>query len=495
MKKKKYIISLDIGTTSTKGLLFEIGGEIIDDQSKSYPVYYPDKSMVEQDPDEVLNAVVKVVNTLIVANRIEPESIDAVVFGGILHSIIPVDKDGSPLNRALIWADSRSTEQSEELRKDLDNEEVRLRTGCTIHPLYFLPRLLWFKKNAKALLKKIHKFISIKEYVLSRLYGIYLVDKSIASGTGIWRMATMDWDDELLSSIGMKRNQFSQIAEPTQILKGLNKTFASEMGLLQGTPGIIGASDGPLAHLGSTGLNEKAMSLTIGTSGALRRRLITPKIIPGMEAWCYYLAENNWILGAVTHDAGIVMKWFFDHFIRGKTETEENFNIINAFADDAPAGADGLFFFPFLGGERSPHYNPLARGAIIGMSFNHEQKHLVRALMEGISYRLYSNYKMLDPQKEMELVVTGGIRKSPVWMQITADYFGKKLLIPSVKEAAAWGGVLLGLRVIGIIDSLEKTDQYTRYAGHIDYNTKNHTQYQYIDQLYNDLYSRLFVDQ
>ncbi|KPJ84682.1 MAG: hypothetical protein AMS17_15840, partial [Spirochaetes bacterium DG_61] len=140
MKRGEYIIGLDIGTTSTKGLLFEINGSIVNMRSESYQIYYPGHVMVEQDPEEVLHAVIKVVYDLMTYSRIPSASVISLVFGGILHSLIPVDKSGNALSRALIWADSRSTEQSEQLRKEMDVEDVKLRTGCTIHPLYFLPR-------------------------------------------------------------------------------------------------------------------------------------------------------------------------------------------------------------------------------------------------------------------------------------------------------------------------------------------------------------------
>jgi gluconokinase len=486
MKRGEYIIGLDIGTTSTKGLLFEINGSIVNVRSENYQIYYPGHVMVEQDPEEVLHAVIKVVYDLVTHSRIPSVAVISLVFGGILHSLIPVDKSGNALSRALIWADSRSTEQSEQLRKEMDVEDVKLRTGCTIHPLYFLPRLAWLKIHRNDVLKHTFKIISIKEYIIHKLYDVFIVDRSIASGTGVWNVRTMNWDSDLLNAVKISSHIFSRIVEPTYILKGLKHKHASAMGIPEGTPSVIGASDGPLAHLGSTGLRDQAMSLTIGSSGALRRSVHEPTILHGREAWCYYLYENNWILGAVTHDAGIVVKWLSDNFL---TDT---FDDINAWAEKVPAGSEGLLFFPFLGGEKSPHYNPSARGAVIGLSFSHEKKHIIRALMEGISYRLYSNYRMLVPKNDMDLVVTGGILKSPIWMQITADFFGKRLYKPGVVEASAWGAVLLGLRALGVIKNMEEMKRYTEYSEFIEYNPHNHLIYKEVNRLYENLYSRLF---
>jgi gluconokinase len=482
-----YLIALDIGTTSTKGMLYRIHSGVIAVTSKGYPQYYPNQGFVEQDPDEILNAVESVVKSLVQEHSVKPSSVAAVVYGSFLHSMLPVDKNGDPLARALIWADSRSTPQSERLRAELDVEEVKRRTGCTVHPLYFLPRLMWFRDNAQEVFRKTDRFVSVKEYIIHRLHGESVVDRSIASGTGIFNVTTLDWDSELLHHAGFDSDYFSPPVEPTYALKGITPQSASRLGLLDGTPGIIGASDGPLAHLGSTGLMAGIMSLTVGTSGALRMSIGSPRIIPHQEAWCYYLAENNWVLGAVCHDTGIVMNWFLHHFLKGK-----DFGDMNTLAREVEAGSEGLLFFPFLGGEKSPHYNPTARGALVGMSFVHDIRHIVRALMEGISYRLYTNYRMLDRSAAMELALTGGIRSSPVWMQITADFFGKNLKIPKTKECAAWGAAMIGLRSLGILKKLHDVGRFVEYGPSVDYNKNTQSQYRKIYSHYEDMYRKIF---
>jgi len=504
MHRGEYIISLDMGTTSTKGMLFRIGEDIVDLSSENYPTHHPSGEIAEQDPEDVLRAALKVVRTLVRKNSIPEGSIACLVFCGILHSLIPVDRNSSPLTRAMIWADTRSSAESHELRRMLDVEEMKRRTGCSIHPLYFPPRLLWLKRHLPDITKRTCKYISIKEYVLHRLYGSTCVDMSTASGTGMWSMQSRDWDPEMLRISGSSSDNFSTLVEPTRLLKGLKREHAKEMGIGEATPGVIGAADGPLAHLGSTGLKSGWMSLTIGTSGALRRTVHEPTMLPGREAWCYYFDEDIWILGAVTHDAGIVMKWFFEQFLKktleeGTENLEEaleegkSFEVINRYAGEAPPGSEGLLFFPFLGGERSPHYNPQVRGAVMGMSFNHEKKHFVRALMEGISYRLFTNYRMLDPGGSMKLVLTGGILKSPQWMQLTADFFGKDLLIPTKGESACWGGVLLGLKALGIVAGYESPANAHWVSGRIAHDPDRHRVYKDVCSAYEKAYSSHFL--
>jgi gluconokinase len=492
LNRKDYIIAIDMGTTSAKAIIYRLGGSIEGSESLNYSTFYPGPGLVEQNPDKVLEAVVKVVHMLMEKTGINAKSVSALSFGGIWQSTLPVDAYGKSLSGAMIWADRRSLKQSERLRAELDVEEVKERTGCTIHPMYFLPRLVWFREEAPEIFKQTHKFISIKEYVLCHLFGQFVVDKSIASGTGIWRIATMDWDEELLKVVEMSPEKFSQVVEPTFMLSGLKLEYASQMSLLEGTPGVVGAADGALSHLGSVGLLDERMSLMVGTGAALRRRLTEPRVLPGVETWCYYLLENNWLIGGIVHDAGIVIKWFADNFITDDEAQGQAFKVLNEWADEIAPGADGLVFLPFLGGERCPHYNPDAGGAVLGITFSHSKKHLLRALMEGISYRLYSVYKMLAGDFEPELVVTGGIVKSAAWLRITADFFGKTLWMPKVTEASAWGGVLIGLRALGVIDKIEKINELVKVEGKQEPDLERHKLYQKIYSSYTKLYGKLF---
>jgi gluconokinase len=498
MKNREYIIAIDIGTTLTKGILYRVNAGIEDTAVASHQIHCPLPGIVEQDPDEVCSGVERVIYEL--SDRIKPSSINALVFGGILHSFIPVDSKKKPLNRALIWADLRSLEECEALRERIDIEEVKRRTGCTLHPLYFLPRIIWFRDRLPDIFKKTWKFISIKEYVLLKLFGSLLVDRSIASGTGIWNMHTMDWDEELLGIAGIGKERLSPVVELTTILRRKRSSGNTKSGLPGDVPVVIGGGDGPLAHLGSAGLKRGMMSLTVGTSGAVRRSTPQPEVLNGKEAWCYYLGENNWITGGVIHDAGVVLQWLstrvFDDSSKNKTNInilrEDIFKIMNEALKNVPPGSEGLIFLPILGGERTPHYNPSARGALIGMSYAHSREHILRALIEGIAYRLLSVYEMLSPEKYTELVVTGGILKSPSWMQIIADFFGKRLLIPAIREAAAWGAVLIAMKALGMIETLDKVENYVRIGGHIDFNPEAHLIYKRVREIYDSYYKKIY---
>ncbi|HUT65735.1 MAG TPA: gluconokinase [Spirochaetota bacterium] len=491
--KKEHIVAIDIGTSATKGLLCTLKGEICGSESKSYPVYYPAPGMAEQNPEEILDAVLSVIRALIDKNDIGPSSISAVAFGGVMHSIMPVDRDMTPLYRSLNWADSRSIPQSELLKKILDIDDLKRRTGCTIHPLYWLPRLLYFKQEEHDIFAKAARFISIKEYVLFRLFGELAVDRSTASGTGLLNLHTKRWDTDLLRLAGTGEKLLSPVEEPTHLLKGLLPEYAEPTGLSAGTPCVIGGADGPLAHLASAGLSAETLSLTVGSTAAMRRMIPKPKMLETGEAWCYYMAEGRWLLGGVIHDAGAVMKWLSSNVFEERDRKEELFELLNREASQISPGAEGLMFFPFLAGERSPHNNPHSRGAILGLSLVHDRRHIVRALMEGISYRICTLFDMLREGRDMNIVMSGGILGSPVWLQILSNFIGRELLIPAVKESSAYGSFLLALRALGVIESLDGVGEYIKYRRtRVEPDPEVYQYYKETRKRYDEIYEKIF---
>lgn len=490
MKGHEHIIALDIGTTSTKGLLHSIGRGSGATCTREYRTYFPGPGMAEQDPEEVLDAVVEVVRELIHLNSVDPMAVSALVFGGILHSLLPVDRKGACMARAMIWADMRAREQCTRLREQIDLADVHRRTGCSIHPLYFAPRLIWLREEAPYIFKEASRFISIKEYILHRLFGEYVVDRSIASGTGLLNSRSLDWDHDLLHRVGIERDRLSEIVD-TDYRMTLRGNFAKRMGLRAGTTCIIGGSDGPLAHLGSVGTNPSYMSLTIGTSAALRKAVPKPAVISGTEAWCYYLTENTWVQGGVVHDAGNLFQWFSERFLN-EGSGEGVFDILERSYRELQPGAEGLFFLPFMSGERSPFYNPSASAAMIGMNFSHGREHIIRSMVEGICYRILSVYKTLDPEQRTELVLTGGILRSPAWMQITADFLGKKLYRSKASYASAWGAALIAMRTLGVIGSIKRINDFVTPRPAVEFDPESHVSYQRVQEKYDQYYRKLF---
>jgi gluconokinase len=306
-------------------------------------------------------------------------------------------------------------------------------------------------------------------------------------------MRTRDWDRELLEEVDISVERFSECVETNIFLSnGLKNPYASQVGLMEGTPGVVGAFDGGLAHLGSLGIDPNRMSMTGSTGAALRRLITSPRIIPGSEAWCYYLTEDNWLLGGVLHDSGNVLRWFVDRMMPAYESDEAAYIQLDKLARATPAGAEGLFFIPHLGGERCPHYLPDSKGLIYGLTFSHGLNHMVRAMMEGLSYNLYSVYRMLAPDLKPELVVSGGILKSPTWLMILASFFQRTLWLTKVKETTAWGAVMLALKAVGAIQSYHELDDFLRSTESQAPEGETQKTYQNLLEGYDQLYSKMF---
>jgi len=452
------VIGLDAGTTGCRAVVFDRTGAIVGEAAEEYPMSIPHPGWAEQDPETIYRAVLASLQRAINSARIHPRNVSAIGLSSVLHSLIPIGEDGQALAPALIWADTRSAPQARRIRAKHDAQALYRRTGCPVHPMYPLAKLVWLQENAPDIWHRSTRFVSIKEYLIYRLCGEYLLDLSIASGTGLLNLALRDWDDEALRIAGVERECLSPIVEPTTILPPLRPEAATEAGLLTGTPVVAGAADGVLSSLGIGTLGPGEMSAMIGTSGACRIVSDSPRTDPQARTWCYYLAQGKWVIGGAINNAGLAYRWVRDSFFDDGARGEDGYTRLNQLAADTNAGADGLIFLPFLTGERAPYWNVDARGVLLGLNLRHTRRHLARAAMEGVCYRMYSVYRAIDEVAGpvTEVRATGGFTRSDLWVQIMADVFGQPLLVPAVREASSLGAAVLAWIALGELKQLDE---------------------------------------
>ena len=490
------VVAVDVGTSSAKAILYRVGEGVLAEERTVYRTSIPHPGWAEQDADEVFAAVVAGVRRLMDRAKVAPGEVSALVLDGIWHSLLPLDKAGRPLSRALTWSDQRAAPQAAALAAELDVEKVRATTGCSLHPMYGLPRLRWLREEAPELFRQTDRFATIKEYLLGRFFGVRAVDLATASGSGLWNLGTLDWDRELLALSGTTPERFAECVEPTALLPGLVPDVAREMGLAAGTPGVAGASDGAAAHLGAVGMRSDRLSLSVGTSAALRLRVDGPRVTRGSGAWCYYLAEGSWLVGGVLHAGGNLLRWLAVEMLGAKEpggplEVDAAVDALLSEAAQAPVGADGLLFLPFLSGERCPVDRADLRGALRGLGFEHGRRHLARALLEGSAFGMYAAYRMLSAGGAPEPVVTGGILRSPIWLSIVADLFGRRLWLPKIPESAAFGSVLMGLKAVGASSSLSQAAELVTTAGQVEPDAERQRAYLPVREAYDRLHDQL----
>ncbi|WNQ14346.1 gluconokinase [Paenibacillus aurantius] len=456
------MIGIDMGTTSTKAVLFEENGRMVAKADEEYPLYTPTAAIAEQDPDRIFQAVVHTLKRVVQEGGVAPQQVLFVSFSSAMHSLIAIDGDGRPLTRCITWADNRSAAWSDKLKREWNGDAVYQRTGTPVHPMSPLTKLIWLREEEPELFARARKFISIKEYVHEKLFGEYVVDHSIASATGLMNLEKLDWDEEALRLAGITPDRLSRLVPTTYALKGLNAVYAEEMGLPEGVPFIVGASDGVLSNLGVNAIQPGVVAATIGTSGAIRTVIDRPETDPKGRIFCYALTEKQWVIGGPVNNGGILFRWARDEFAASEVETARrlgisSYDLLTQMASRVRPGSDGLLFHPFLTGERAPLWNPSARGSFFGLTMHHGKEHMIRAVLEGVIFNLYTVLLAMEERmgRPHKIHATGGFARSPLWRQMMADIFDQEVIVPESYESSCLGAAVLGLYAIGAVDSLD----------------------------------------
>jgi gluconokinase len=399
-----------------------------------------------------------------------------------------VDTECRPLTLLLIWADIRSAKQAKDLRSTELGKKIYIQTGTPIHPMSFLCKLLWVKDEQPELFSKAYKFISIREYVFAKLLGKYVIDYSMASTTGLFDHHQLKWSSDSLRLAGIGEDKLSTPVSTFQTLSGLSMDFALEMKIQMETPFIAGASDGCLAHLGCGAINQGDLSITIGTSGAVRMATSGYKEDDRGRIFNYRLDEKTYIVGGATNNGAVLLSWFAENIERTRPDgvafVKEAFSV---------SGSEGLIFLPYLLGERAPMYDPQARGVFFGIGIQHHKAHFKRAMLEGICLGLKSIVNAVEEvvHPVERIMATGGFVHSSQWVQLLSDCLGKPVSVDSQEDASALGAAIQGFHALGI-----KTDFHQHRPAGVLFEPlkKNHGHYQKLFEIVESLYDKLKDD-
>lgn len=468
----QYIIALDLGTTSCRAILFDLTGRVQTSSSRTYPLITPKPGWVEQEPEALLAAAEAVVAE--VAARAGAANVLGLSLCTYMHSLVALDADGHYLTNLITWADTRSASQVDWMREQPGWHDLYGRTGCPPHTMYPLYKFLWMQRERPDLMRAAHRWASIKELLVNRWTGRWALDYNLATGTGMLNMHTLTWDEAALDLAGVKHEQLAEVVPTTQSFPLLS-ALGPRLGLLPGTPVVVGAGDGVLSSLGSGAIEPGVVAAMVGTSGAVRSCVKEPTVDPEARVFCYYLDKNRWILGGSLNNGGIALRWFRDNFYPG----EEEYGAVLSEAAAAPLGAGSLLFLPYLAGERSPGFNARARAVWFGLGLEHKRTHMARSVLEAVAYRLYS---VLGPIEALtgevtEIRATGGFARSPFWLQIVADVFGRQVAVPAEAEGSALGAFVLGAVSLGIAPDLSWVHQFIHINERLQPNEARHAAY------------------
>ena len=481
-------MGIDIGTGSTKAVAVNFNAHVIGSSQHYYAVKSTKPGYSEQNPEEILNAFINTVTDIVKKTGSEPYAIS---FSSAMHSVIAVDENGKALADMITWADSRSEDIAEKLRATAQGADIYKTCGTPIHAMSPLCKFIWLRENEADLFARTYKFISIKEYIWHYLFNEFEIDYSIASATGLFDIKKLTWSDEACSLAGITPGRLSAPVNTTYKRTGINKAASETLGLGEGTPFIIGASDGCCANLGSFVTGPGMAALTIGTSGAVRITSHQPVYNFQAMIFNYLLDEKTFVCGGAVNNGGIALNWlinsFLDKKLPGAADYDEVFERIAAI----PPGSEGLIFLPYLYGERAPLWDTKSCGVYFNIKPVHSQAHFLRAGLEGICFSLNDVLQTLERSSAAisRLSISGGFINSPVWTQMLADITGKTLSITQNDDASAMGAVFLAMdpvKVKQLKPQAPTTGKPDIIAGHVNHEIYN-SRFVLFKKLYADL--------
>jgi len=499
------VLGVDLGTTGVRAVVFSAAGTQLHVESAEYPLASPFPGWAEQDPEQVYVATVRCLRAAAAWARRRHRAIVALGWSAILHSLVPLDAAGKALGPSIIWADTRSAPEAKALRREVDPLSLYHRTGCPLHAMYWPAKLRWIQRHQPDVWRRAASFAGIKEYVVRRCLGCYGADRSTASATGLFNLQAADWDEQALALAGIERARVPPLVEPSepcQVLPGRLRA----LGLPESCLVVPGAGDGVLQTIGTGTIHAGQMVVMVATSGAIRTVSSAPRTDPRGRTWCYYLAEGRWVVGTAINNAGLVYAWLRDQLngAARDTATAEQGSPpppittadLDRWAAAVPAGSNGLLFLPYLAGERSPNWNADARGVLFGLSLAHDYRHLARATLEGVAYRMRT---ILEPMEEVagrasELRAAGGFVRSPLWLQIVADVLNRELVLVDSPEASALGAAQLALRAAGLVARFEDLGSMVTPGERVSPHPEPAARYERLYALYQRLYAQVAPD-
>ena len=466
----RYLLAHDLGTSGDKATLFSVDGMLVDSRTRSYPLYQNSLLLAEQDPDDWWKAVCDTTKELIKATGILPGEIEAVSFSGQMMGCLPVDGRGRPLRRSIIWADRRAQAQSDRLSEEIKAKDFYNIVGHRNTASYGVQKTMWVRDNEPEVYDEARYFLNAKDYIVFRLTGRFATDPSDANSMGCFDLKKLDWSEEILNAAGIDIDRLPQIVPSTECIGNVTDEASLETGLSVKTKVIMGAGDGVAANVGAGSIAPGKAYCCLGTSAWVASTSVEPVLDPEMRIVCWAHAVPGLYSpnGTMQYACGSY-SWFKN--VIGVSETEEAgrlgispYELLNSEAEKSMPGADGVIFLPYLMGERAPRWNPLAKGAYLGLTAATSRNDLVRATLEGISANLSLCLDILNRNGDIaEMTVIGGGARGEIWCRILADLFDMPVRVPvSLEEAGSMGAALIAGVGAGVYEDFNEIERFLK---------------------------------
>ena len=439
-----YWIGLDIGTGGTRALLVDSGGRV----RYAHTALHQEMEMArplwaEQHPDDWWRAAQEAIRGVLKAAGATGDSVRGIGLSGQMHGLVVLDERNEVIRPALIWCDQRSQQQVDYINTKIGKAKVLEYTANPVLTGFTLPKLLWMRDEEPRLFERVRKILLPKDYIRFRLTGEFATEVSDASGTAIFDVVKRNWAYGMTDALALDRSILPKVFESSEITGLVTASAAASTGLNAGTPVVGGGGDQAASAIGNGIVEEGAVSCTVGTSGVVFAYLKEPAYDPQgrVHTFCHAI-PGTWHVMGVTQGAGLSLQWFRNRLMPGT-----DYDDLTAESILSPAGAQGLFWLPYLMGERTPHLDPLARGAWVGLTAKHQRSDLIRAILEGVSYSQRDCLEIIQalgaPVTKIRL--SGGGARSPFWHQLFAHIFNRRVVTLETQEGSAFGAALLSL--------------------------------------------------
>lgn len=484
-------IGIDTSTTATKALLMDEQGDVLGVASSEYTYETPHPLWSEQDPSLWWQGTVQSIHKVMQKTGADASRVKGIGLTGQMHGLVLLDENGEVLRPAILWNDQRTASQCDAIRLKLGRENLIRITGNDALTGFTAPKILWVQEHEPDVWKRARHILLPKDYVRYKMTGAFAMDKADGAGTILFDLAQRDWSAEVLSALEIPAEYLPPTFEGTDVTGVLSSSAAQELGLPTGIPVFGGGGDQAASAVGTGAVRAGVVSISLGTSGVVFATTDSPVIEPDgrLHAFCHSVPGKWHLMGVMLSAAGS-LRWHRDTFAPGT-----DFDSLLEPAAQIPAGSDGLFFLPYLTGERTPHPDPLARGAFIGLTVRHSLPHLTRSVLEGVSFGLRDSFELMKSaglENVSQVRVTGGGARSPLWRQILADVVQAEAVTVNTTEGAAYGAALLAATGAGAFRSVESAcDASVKITGSTMPNPAQMELYQKSYQVYRGLYPAL----
>jgi xylulokinase len=454
-----FVLAHDLGTTGNKATLYDRAGQLVGAQFHAYDTEYPHNGWAEQNPEDWWRAVCGSTQALLAQSKMPATEIACVTFSGQMMGCVALDERARPLRKAIIWADQRAVDQERWVGDHIPPEDVYRITGHRLSASYSLSKILWLRDNQPDVYRAAHKFVHAKDAVVARLTGEFVTDPSDASGMNLYDLERGDWSVRVVEAAGLDWRQLPVVRPSTHVVGEVLAEVADEAGLAAGTPVVIGGGDGACAAAGAGVIKEGAAYNYVGSSSWIALATPQPIYDPAFRTFTFgHVVPGMYMPTGTMQAAGISYQWMRDQLCAVELRAAESldvspYELMNREAENAPVGANGLIFLPYLLGERSPRWNPRARGAFVGLTIRHTRSDMLRAVLEGVTLNLRV---ILDAFKARGTVIPamrliGGGARGQCWNRIMADVYGIPVQRLSIlEEATSMGAAVTGGVGVGV---------------------------------------------